>query len=238
MAEEAFGSEDPIGKTLFTDQKTAKETKVIGLVSDFRKSGEYAGLDNFLFRRKNLDGLKERPPRNILIKVYPGTTAELEERIIKKLQAIAKDWSFEVAPLAQTRESFLTMRLAPVIVLGIVAAFLMIMVALGLTGVLWQNVTQRMKESGLRRAKGATAGKIYRQILGELFIITSFGLLFGLLVVVQFPLLDLIGFISAKIYFYSIIVSMLTVYLLTIFCGLYPGHLATKIQPAEALHYE
>ena len=30
------------------------------------------------------------------------------------------------------------------------------MVALGLTGVVWQSVTQRIREFGLRRAKGAT----------------------------------------------------------------------------------
>ena len=42
------------------------------------------------------------------------------------------------------------------------------MVALGLSGVVWQNVTQRTAEIGLRRAKGARIGDIHRQILGEL----------------------------------------------------------------------
>ena len=43
----------------------------------------------------------------------------------------------------------------PLIAVGLVAGFLMLMVALGLLGVLWQNVTQRTREMGLRRAKGA-----------------------------------------------------------------------------------
>ena len=38
---------------------------------------------------------------------------------------------------------------------GLVAGFLMVMVGLGLIGVLWQNVTQRTREIGLRRATGA-----------------------------------------------------------------------------------
>ena len=38
------------------------------------------------------------------------------------------------------------------------------MVALGLTGVLWQSVTQRTREIGLRRAKGATRVSVQRQI--------------------------------------------------------------------------
>ena len=51
--------------------------------------------------RKDLDvsdaaDRRNRPPRNMLIRVRPGTTAEFEERLVKRLQAAAPDWSFEV----------------------------------------------------------------------------------------------------------------------------------------------
>ena len=238
MAETIFGSEDPIGKVLRSEGTRDRESCVVGVVSEFRKKGEFGGPGNFLFTRKNLSDPKERPPRNLLIKVRPGVTAEFEEQLANKLQTVAKDWSFEVASLVSLRESLFRLQLIPVVVLGIIAAFLMIMVALGLTGVLWQSVTQRRKEIGLRRANGATATRIKNQILGELLLIATFGLLLGVLIVVQFPLLDVIGFISGKIYLYSILASALTIYLLTILCGLYPSWLATKVQPAEALHYE
>lgn len=236
LAEDIFGAENPVGKVF--DKEGSKESRVIGVVSDFRKQGELAGLGNFLFTRKNLNDPKDRPPRNLLLKIRPGVSSEFEEKLANKLQAVAKNWSFEVTPLINLRESSFQRQLIPVIILGIIAAFLMIMVALGLTGVLWQSVTQRRKEIGLRRAKGATARNIYNQILGELLIITSFGLIIGVLIVVQFPLLDLIDFISGKIYLYSIVAAALIVYLLTILCGLYPSWLATRVQPAEALHYE
>jgi putative ABC transport system permease protein len=114
----------------------------------------------------------------------------------------------------------------------------MIMVALGLIGVLWQSVTRRTMEIGLRRAQGATAANIYLQIMGELFFIATMGLIPGILLIVQFPLLNLIGDLKISVYFYSIAISMLLIYLLTFICGLYPGWLATRIRPAEALHYE
>jgi putative ABC transport system permease protein len=238
MATEIYDAQDPLGQILRPESGEIKESRVVGVISDFRKEGEFGALGNFVFIRKNLNNPKDRPPRNLVIKLRPGTTADFQVKLVDKLQAIAKAWSFEVQPFVEMRETMLRLQLTPIILLGLIASFLMIMVALGLTGVLWQNVTQRMKEIGLRRAKGATAVNIYKQILGELFIITSFGLLFGVLIVVQFPLLDLIGFISGKIYIYSIIVSALIVYLLTFLCGLYPSWLATKVQPAEALHYE
>ncbi len=200
--------------------------------------GEFGALENFVFRRKNLNDPKSRPVENLLIRVRPGTSAAFEEKLMARMQTVARDWSFEIEPLAVMRDTMHQIYLAPIIAAGLVAGFLMIMVGLGLTGVLWQNVTQRTKEIGLRRAKGATAGKIYTQILGELLIITSFGLVVGTLIVVQFPLLDLIGYISSGVYISSLLISLFLIYLLTLVCGLYPSWLATKVRPAEALHYE
>jgi putative ABC transport system permease protein len=238
-----FGNEDPIGRNLIRDARSSDgavepEHRVIGVITDFRKDGEFAGLQNYMFQRQNLDAPESAPPQHILVRVRPGTTAEFEATLMSRMLAVAKDWSFEIEPVTDAREERLKTNLAPIITGGLVAVFLMIMVALGLTGVLWQNVTQRTKEIGLRRAKGATAGNIYTQILGELLVITSFGLVIGIVVVVQFPLLDLIGFISNKVYIFSVVLSLLLIYGLTLLCGLYPSRLATRVQPAEALHYE
>ncbi|HEV2669211.1 MAG TPA: FtsX-like permease family protein, partial [Blastocatellia bacterium] len=145
---------------------------------------------------------------------------------------------FSIKPLVEMRASVFQEYLVPMAAFGLVAGFLLIMVGLGLTGVLWLTVTQRTKEMGLRRAKGATRQRIYKQILGELFIVTTTGLLVGTLVVVQFPLLDLMGFASPEVYTASIFISLGLIYLLTTVCGLYPSLLATRIHPAEALHYE
>jgi len=237
VAREMFGDEDPVGKRLPGDEGPT-ETRVIGVVTDFRHGSEFDDTENLLLSRVKLDDPKNRPPRNLLIKLRPGATREFEEKLVARLQGVAKQWSFAVEPLIERREEKLQQRLIPVIVVGVVASFLMIMVALGLTGVLWQNVTQRTREIGLRRAKGATARRIHRQILAELLIITTAALIAGVALVAQFPLLDIIGSISGKVYAISIVVSLAMIYALTMACGLYPSWMATKVQPAEALHYE
>ncbi len=43
---------------------------------------------------------------------------------------------------------------------------------------------------------------------------------------------------SAGVFVASIAISVAAIYLLTLACGWYPSRLATRIQPAEALHYE
>jgi putative ABC transport system permease protein len=178
-------------------------------------------------------------PTGYLIKVRPGTTAAFEEKLMAKLRTIAKGWTFEIKTLGEMRESLLKQMIPFPIMLGAIGAFLMLMVGLGLIGVLWQNVIQRTKEIGLRRATGATTQRIYMQIFGELFVITSVGVAIGIAVVIQFPLLKVIGFaVSGKAYMYGLEISFVLIYGLVILCGLYPSYLATRIHPAEALHYE
>jgi putative ABC transport system permease protein len=111
-------------------------------------------------------------------------------------------------------------------------------VALGLLGVLWQSVTQRTREIGLRRAKGAARVNVRRQILGEIAVMTTLALIAGVLVAIQFPLLDIIYFVEPRVYAISLAISVTAIYLLTLTCGWYPSLMATKVEPAEALRYE
>jgi len=236
-AEAIFGSQDPVGRDIpgFGDRESVR---IVGVIDDFRHEGDFAQPENIIFYRMEFGSAMRRLPEYLVIKLHPGTTRQFEEKLVSRLHEIARDWSFQVQPLYELRETSMQVVLVPLGIAGMVASFLMIMVALGLTGVLWQNVTQRTKELGLRRAKGATRQRIYRQILSELFIVTSFGLLAGVLVLAQVPLLDLIGVISLKVYLVSLIGAVLIIYFLTLLCGLYPSWLATKVHPAEALHYE
>ena len=139
------------------------------------------------------------------------------------------------------RETMLRQYTMPLIAIGTVAGFLLLMVALGLTGVVWQSVTQRIREFGLRRAKGATIADIRRQVLVEMVIMTSIALVVGVALLAQLPLLPLpseLDVIPAGVFTLSIAASAGAIYVLTLLCGWYPSRLATRVQPAEALHYE
>ena len=243
MAREVFGDGEPVGGIIPQEkpregEPPRPERRVIGVVRDFRQHGEFAAPTDYLFLRHRVDDPNVQAPRLMLIRLRPGTSAAFEERLMARLQSVAPDWSFKVESLAEMRASNHRERLAPVMVAVVVAAFLLLMVALGLTGVLWQNVTQRTREIGLRRAKGATARRIHRQILGEVTVMTSLAVALGMVLVLQFPLLDLLGFVSPGVFATSLVLSAVAIYGLALACGYYPGRLATKVQPAEALHYE
>lgn len=251
---DVFGDADPINKTPPRDrdpeeeralaergEKPGKPWRVVGVIQDFRQHGEYSTPEPYAFERIDLMDAEVWPPRMLIIKVRAGTTPAFEEALAARLQGVAKDWSFGIGMLTNQREDKLLGYTGPLTLHAIVAGFLLLMVALGLTGVVWQNVTQRIREIGLRRAKGARIENIHRQILGELIVMTSMALLAGVLLVAQVPLLPLpadLTWIPASVFVMSIVISVLAIYALTLLCGWYPARLATKIQPAEALHYE
>jgi putative ABC transport system permease protein len=244
LSQELFGSEDPLGKKIIPSFPHGAEWYVVGVISDYRQdefnSSQYY-KENFLFVRINWKRAvgSDYFFLTYLIKVRPETTAAFEEKLTAKLRAVARDQTFEITPLSQIRASAFKGVLTGLMVIGIVAASLMIMVGLGLVGILWQNVTQRTEEIGLRKASGATDGEIYKQILGELLVITSVGVVIITTVLLQFPLFEVIGVVTSwRIYIYGLVISCILLYGLVILCGLYPSWLATRIHPAEALHYE
>ncbi|MEN3339390.1 MAG: putative transport system permease protein [Acidobacteriota bacterium] len=256
LARAIFGGADPVGQIIKeerdpndppadpNDPNDKPEVKrVIGVVEEFRQNGELSTAENYLFYRMPLDDANPKAgvPERLFVRLRPGTPASFEEALVKRALAVAGAWSFEVQPLDAMRRDKLRQYTIPLALVGTIAAFLLMMVALGLTGVVWQSVTLRIREFGLRRAKGATGANVRNQVLVEMVIMTSVALAAGVLLVAQLPLLPLppdLRVVPPAVFVASLAISAAAIYLLTLACGWYPSRLATKIQPAEALHYE
>jgi putative ABC transport system permease protein len=175
----------------------------------------------------------------LLIRLKPGTTRAFETRLQRKLMQVRNDWTYKISPLGDLRSTMLKAILSPLAVLSVVAAFMLVMVGFGLFGVLWQNTTRRIPEIGLRRAVGATATSIYRQIVAEQMLLSTIAMLVGLVLLVQLPLTGALGAVlDWTVFLAASAVSMLVIYLISLLCALYPGWRASRLSPTEALHYE
>lgn len=238
LARAVFGADDPLGRSVLGFFGGEPEHRVVGVVRDFRKGGELAPAEPYLFRRIDLDDPEALAGRFLLVRVRPGTPMAFEEELVDRLQAVAPELTIEVRTLAEARRTTLRLRLIPLAAGALVAAFLLLMVALGLVGVLWQNVVQRTRELGLRRAAGAARGHIHLQISMELLLVTTLGLALGTVLAVQLPILDLTPSLAPRTLVAGVALAAALLYALALAAAAYPAWLAGRVQPAEALRWE
>ncbi len=248
-----FEDADPLGRELREDPRPGAPTpqvmRVVGvmpryLTGDIMKL-DFGGRPDFLFERLRLDDDGEqRGVPNLVVKVRRGSGNAFEETLTKTVQAEARGWFVEITSFELGRRQVMDQVGILFSVLGVVAIFVLLMVALGLSGVVWQNVTRRTAEIGLRRAQGATARDIRWQFLGELFALASLAMVAGAVVVINFAgvISNLsyfgIGFVTWKVYAAGFAFSALTIYVLVMLAGFVPAHLAARVQPLQALRQE
>ena len=242
LAEEIFGAGEVLGHTVKDvdpedPPEEQEEWRAIGVISDFRKAGEFKAPRNVTMHYLQ-PGSEDCRVFFLAFRVMPGTPAQFEEEILDRLQALAPSWSFSIKSLENEREDYRRTNLMQLLLASTVAGFLLLMVALGLLGVLWQTVTQRTQEIGVRRAKGAPAQKIHVQILGELMAVTGLAVVLGTLLLIQLPLTGWFDFLKPEVTLPAFLLAVTVMFGLTLISGLYPSWLATRVLPAEALHYE
>jgi putative ABC transport system permease protein len=214
------------------------EYQVVGVVDNYRFRGEFENHEGMLFQRYDPMDTAANMPQQAVLKVREGTDVRFEERLLKRLSSIAKDWNLRIETMSDMRSSNIRDMLLQLGTVALVAGFLVFNVALGLCGVFWYSINRRRSEIGLRRALGADRKGVSRQILAEALALASLAMVAGLFVAVQVPILSPEPWISGYAYGLGTIGAVLAIYLIVFLSAWYPSRLAVRIEPAQALHEE
>ena len=236
-----------MGTTLQTVHRSnfqGGSTRSLAFVSatSFGVEAEVRGLirpkvPNYAIRRLPLEDYDVRA-FSLVIYPQPGAPVTLQEEIMETLQRIAPGWTFSIKEFSVMRKEMIDQVMTPFSVMMLIAVFLILMVGFGLFGVLWQSVTRRTSELGLRRAMGASRQRIYRQIVAEMCLAAGIALVIGVLIAVQFPILGTFDLLDWPVAIGGMLISGTLILSLCFLCALYPGWLASRRAPAAALHYE
>ena len=234
MAEKIlFEDQAAVGKVL--SDHTGKPIWIVtGIIDYYKDKAEFMENKPTMFELLKVQDIWNK---TLVIKVKPGMDAIFESKLVESIASIGKGWSSEVIYLTDARKQQHDITLIPVLIFLIVCSFLLINVALGLFGILNLSIARRRGEIGLRRAMGATEGKVTTQFLGEIWVLATFSLILGLLFAVQFPLMNVFD-VASGIYVTAIFTAIVIIFLIVTLCAWYPSRQASRIHPAVALHEE
>lgn len=231
LKDELFGDEAALGKEFQAMGEALG--RVVGIYKSYKYRGEFSETNAQMFISPEEGHVFPR----VLLRLRPGTGADFEAKLMAELSQLARGVTMTVDYVDDNRDDVLLQVWLPMAIFLVISGFLIFNVALGLFGVLWQNINIRKAEIGVRRAIGATKGQIGWQFIGEVLVLSTLAIVLGSFFAIQFPLLGVLG-LPAWVYLTAILGAILVIYSLVAICAFFPSRQAAQLHPAVALHEE
>jgi putative ABC transport system permease protein len=164
-------------------------------------------------------------------------SARLIESVIRRRHRGALD--FELLVPQELLAGYERTRFQFNVVVGTVAALSLLVGGIGIMNIMLANVTERIREIGIRRSLGASRDDITRQFLAEALVLTTVGGVAGVFLgfVLALGISTYAGWPTA-VSFRAVVAALALAAATGIGFGLYPAMQAARSSPVEALRRE
>lgn len=248
VADNLFGSEDPVGKIVRV--KKIPFT-VVGVMDRKGRSPQGSDQDDIVFvplrtaQRKLFGSQFPNSVGSIMIQAKSeqelGRAEEQVHALLTQRHRIgpSREVDFTVRNLSELLDVAEQSSKAMSLLLGAVASISLIVGGIGIMNIMLVSVTERTREIGIRMAIGAKERDILLQFLTEAVLLTLIGGIIGMLLGIGgAKLVSVVFDWPTLISFQAIAMAFGFSGAVGIFFGFYPARKAASLNPIEALRHE
>jgi putative ABC transport system permease protein len=181
MAQRFWPDQSPLGKHITiidrNHQNQATSREIVGIVGDVKHNGLEARSGPEMYT-PFLQAPCQWMTLVVRSKVDPGSLSRAITNTVHEVDPMVP------VPEGRTMQEWLSRSVAPrrfnSTLLGWFAVLALTLTGVGMWGILFYSVTQRIREMGIRMALGAQRGDVVRMVLGQGFKLAIIGSLIGL----------------------------------------------------------
>ena len=230
LADDLFGEEDALGKTVYWG--SMEPSTIVGIIGHMHGSWvTWDKLANVVIQ----PGKPAYTTNKYIIRVEPGMRDELmpiieqklgesnRGRVVKSVRSLE-----ELAARSYRRDRGMA------IILSVVITLLIGLTALVIVGLSSFHVTQRTKQIGTRRALGARRMDIIKQFVFENWLITTAGAVLGVILTAAVAYWLQVSFELPRLDWRYLPAGIITLWALSFLAVLEPARRAASVPPAVA----